>query len=798
MLLVPVVLVLTILVVGIRESPEAASSGGKAFVQVAFTGSFSPGSIGVNSFANYQSVLLNVIAVRFNPTTDMNLPDGDPSWQTVAVNPGVVAGDIFPTLSFGGNFGPNGNPVGVGQARSVMQIDLAQLQNNLTVFNTAKIRAQEYQQVELLLDANPGSVTPVCGTGTDSGEGCITYQTQFPQGFTSIRFPKTTDNPLPNGLYDIPQKITTVIPLAINAILPGGAPVISSDKVQLTAELCPLPSLSSQGISNSVACSFSAGSPPLSATAVAGFVTGQVHGATGNGVVNAELTGTGTVISSATVDSTTKRNYTMILPVGTYDFIGSSPFSHSIDAQSGWVIGPGQQTINFNLKPAGTHNVGGSVVDTCTGIGISGATVQIYGPPTTVGGTNCASPSPAMTPAACVTACDNFSTGAPPAGCVVLASSSTSNLGAYPFSPSGAAKSAFTGLPSKINGKIAHYGLTATASGYNGRLLTMKNPLGTFKCGSGDKDDACSFSLNHGTLEVNMDAGFKVPGPDALNVMVNVEDSQTFNGEAVEMVTIPVGKSGNPAPAPILVPLYEPSPMTPSPTPSPQGTAAMSDAGNDGSAEPFASATKATPTPTGTPVDVGGAPTYDMFASVQDLFGPQPQKVSGHKIAVLSGVAAPAAACTTAIVSGSLTPLTCVGHGSIQGTLTTVDQNTLLSVSKDGVAISLSQVPLIPATQNFSICEPVDNYTITHYETQPTGPPVAQPSASASVSLSGPITIPNTSKAPCFSICSASGVPTPTSSASPTPTSSPSGSPTPTLGQCLLCQNTLTSGFTIP
>jgi hypothetical protein len=758
-LLVPVFLVLSILIAGHDKSPQAASSGGKGFVQIAFTGAISGGPA---NFPNYQSVMLNVIAVRFNPTTLLDLSDADPVWQTVAVAPGTTAGSIFPTLSFGGNFGPNGNAVGIGQGRSVMQIDLAQLQNNLTVFNTGRINAETYQQVELLLDSTPGTVTPICGAGTSVGEGCISYQTQFPPGFLTVRFPPAgaKATPVPGGLFTVTRNTTTIFPIAINAVLPGAAPVTSTDKIQIAPEICPLPLLPT---SNPISCTFSSGSPPPNSTAVGAIVSGHVTGANSQGVVRAELAGTGTVISSASVDNTTTRNYTMIMPAGDFDLVASSSFNHTIDAQSGWVLTPGQHTINFTVKNTSTRTLNGTVSDGCSGAGISGATVEIFGPPTHVGGVDCASPAPAPTPAGCVTSCDSFASGAPPAGCVILGSSSSSNLGAYPFSPSGAAKTAFSTLPIS---KSFNYGLRATASGFNGRLLAMKDRNGLLKCdGSGFKDDVCSFGLKHGTFKVTTDAGSTVT-VNPLNVLVDVEDQGTFNGEALDMVTIPVGQTANLAPAPILVPIFATSPAA-------MATAAMSGV-IPGGAETAVAAARATPTPTGTPVDIGGAANYDLFASVQDLFGAAPQKVTGHKIAVLSGIPAPSA-CATAVVAESLTPLTCVGHGSVQGSLATVDQRTLLVVSKNAganpVQISSSLVPLVNSNPNFSVCEPVDNYTLTHFETQPTGSPT--PIGSAAASLSGPITIPFTSKAPCFSICNPPGAPTP----------GPGGS-------CLLCQQT--------
>ncbi|HVN89848.1 MAG TPA: hypothetical protein VMT61_08540 [Candidatus Binataceae bacterium] len=780
-LLVPVALVLSILMAGWVDPPLASSSNGKGYVQVAFTGAISGENL-ANPFPNFQSVLLNVIAVRFNPTTNMSLADNDSSWATVTVAPGATNGAAYTTFSFGGNFGPNGNSIGIGQARSVMQLDMAQLQNNLTVFNTAKIKAQDYYQVELLLNNPPATLVPLCGNTTNAnGEGCITYPTSL-SGVSSIRYP-AFGSPTANTsdkLYSIGRSGVQLVPIAINAI-PLGAPISSTDTLPFSAEICPIKALPNSNPIPGV-CVFSPGlvpvAPPSNSTEVAAVVSGQIFGSTNKGQVNAEISGTGTVLSTGIVDNSSDHNYFMMVPAGTYDLVASSGGSRSFDAQSHVVLDRkrgDQYVINFHLEQEATRGIGGIVADACNGTGISGAEVEIYGPPSAVDNIPC-SPSPTSVatptpPPQCNAQCDQFApSGAPQDGCVVLGISSTNNLGQYPFSPSGGAPTAFSALPhikSSKSGGPSGYAMKATASGYNGRLLGVRNLNSTFKCdGSGYKDNDCSFSLQHGTLQVNVDAGQKVQN-NPLNVLVNVEDQGSFNGEGVALTSIPVGQQSNPAPLPITVPLYEPSPVA-----SPTGGAEVF--------EPDASATKATPTPTGTPVDIGGAANYDMFASVQDLFGPAPQKVGGHTYAVLSGAPAPQA-CATTVVSGSLTPLKCVGHGSVQGTVATVDQNTILSVSKGNVAISQSQVAALSAPQNFSICEPADDYVVSHYQAQPTGTP--EFIASADANLVSPATIPNyPPKAACFSICDVSSSSTPIATPSASPTASPKGF-------CYLCQN---------
>jgi len=731
-LLVPVLLVFSILIAGLNKLPPAEASGGKGLVQVAFTG-----IVTTMPNQNFQSVSLNVMGVRFNESSDTTISDADPGWQTVAVSPGASAGSIFPSLSFGGNFGPNGNAVGVGSARTEMQIDVAQLQNNLAVFNIGKINAITYKQVELLLDpTNPGTVTPVCGSGTSTGEGCIPYPVQLAGG-SSPRFP------FDGGLLTVGRNATKIFPLAISVQV-GASPATSSDQVVLTTNICPVIT----GTTTPPCTTFTA----PNVAAVAAVVTGSIKGANNSAVVNAQLPGTGTIVSSATVDSTAAHNFTMVLPAGTYDFVAGSGPNHTIDAWSSVPV-PQASPMVFTVKNTSTRPLSGTVADACTGKEISGATIQVYGPPTHIGVGGIA--EDCSTAGTCPSDCDKFLSGLPPAGCVIIASSSTSDRGVYPFSPSGAGRNAFSTLPLKtlIGGVLptttTNYGLMGTASGFNGELLNLKDRSGILKCdGSGYKDNACSFSLQHGTLQVTADAG--APVSSTINVMLNAEDQGTFNGEGVQMFTIPAGQQVA-ANVPILVPIQG----TPFTAQTPAAGAAADETGAS-----LARAPTTTPTSTGTPVVIGGAATYDLFASVQDVFNKGPQKFSGHTIAVVSGAAAPATSCATVVVSDHLTPLTCVGHGSVSGAIAKTDQNTLLAISKavtGGTPVFISS-SLLPQTvgsisQNFAVCEPVDTYTISHYEAQPTGTPVLI-SASDPVPLASPTTIPNTAKNPCFGICS--------------------------------------------
>ncbi|MGH7917223.1 MAG: DUF4382 domain-containing protein, partial [Candidatus Binataceae bacterium] len=106
----------------------------------------------------YQQLALNVISVRLNPSTDLNLSDNAGGWQTITVPSGVgannaSAGVVTTGLNLGGVFGVGGNSTGISQGRSEIQIDLNQLQGGISqIFNSGRILAQPYGQVELVLD----------------------------------------------------------------------------------------------------------------------------------------------------------------------------------------------------------------------------------------------------------------------------------------------------------------------------------------------------------------------------------------------------------------------------------------------------------------------------------------------------------------------------------------------------------------------------------------------------------------------------------------------------------------------
>jgi hypothetical protein len=744
-LLGPVLITISMLACsGGGSSSSQAATTNKGSVQLSFTGSISS-----NSGLDFQSLLLNVIAVRLNPSTDPTVPDSDPNWQTISAPAGTAAGQSFPTLTSGGNFGPNGNAVTVGQAEGEIQIDLAQLQNTVVQFNTGSIKAEIYGQIELLLDSRtPGVVVPQCASNTSAGEGCVTYPLQLASDVSSIR----VVSPL-----TVTRNATQALMLDIGVEL-GAAPASSISTVLFTPSICAVPG---SGPSTCPASPFT----PLTQDEISAVVTDSVSGSpTAKTIVNAELTGTSTIVASAPVFKTNNVwTYTMVLPAPTagaspalYDLFTStsgrtqdphSSIAVSAGTYSSPISSPSPDPFHFNIIVKGSKTVSGTVVDACTGSVIPAATLQLYVPPTLYesgGVLNDCTATPV--PAACPTTCGVFGNfpnnqDVQP-GCVIVGVTSTDDTGSYPLPGSSTQVSPFKVIPLPASG--VDYGLTAQASGYNGEALGVSQKNGILECpGSGFSQSSgffpCNFSLQRGQIDVTTDIG---PSPAVtpsipLNLLVEAEDHGTFTGEGVTSVTIPAGQSSNPVAVPLLVPINPPTP-----------------------------AVNAAPTASPTPVIFGGAPSYDLFASVQDLFGASPQKVSGHEIAVLGAVAAPTLCGTT--TAPTLTGLACVGHGSAPGTINNADANTLVVLSKldpngNDVDIQSNQVPLVApgaGASNYAICAPADlsPYTVTHYEAAPGETP--SPVASTSVTLTGPIILNSPvvtstpTPVPCIGICS--------------------------------------------
>ena len=114
-LLAPVLLILGLVIVGGNDSASAKPvASGKALVAVSFVSSFAKSA----SVTGYQSVNLNVVSVRLNPSKNPTVADSDGGWVAISVPQGIAKSAGLSTVSTGNNFGGNsgsGNSVTVGE-----------------------------------------------------------------------------------------------------------------------------------------------------------------------------------------------------------------------------------------------------------------------------------------------------------------------------------------------------------------------------------------------------------------------------------------------------------------------------------------------------------------------------------------------------------------------------------------------------------------------------------------------------------------------------------------------------------
>jgi hypothetical protein len=301
-------------------------------------------------------------------------------------------------------------------------------------------------------------------------------------------------------------------------------------------------------------------------------------------------------------------------------------------------------------------------------------------------------------------------TGDPPAipsNCVVVATAATDDQGRYPLMGT-----PFTNIPLSTPPEVPHYDLEINAPGFNTTLQQVAP--GSLACPGSRFGNSCSFELEHGYLTGATDLSSPNDTGKPLNAMVIAEVAGTDEIKNFVLSTIP-GRSTT-GPFTIEVPDAAPS------------SAAI-------------------------PVT-----NFDLFASVQDLFQGSPQKTSGHLIGTAASVGAPPADCSTIGVP-ALSPMDCVGLGSLDGSVSQADPSTTsVRLSKDGVQIMETEpnsIGLQPNGNNYNFCAPSDSYLLTHYESG-----IAR--SSVPITLAKPLIVP----APCSSICQ-------------------DGNPT---GTCLLCQ----------
>jgi Domain of unknown function (DUF4382) len=311
--------------------------------------------------SSFQQLTLNVVSVRFNPSTNLNISESDKQWET-----------ILP------------QPPSSGLSPNEAIIDLNSLAMLAQIFGTGRLKTKTFGQVELVLDPiAPGSVVPVCspavfdGLPPLPGEGCISYPMKLLKSGTNLRAAislKVKSNQLSTLVLDITPTIVSI-------------PADSNGSYTID------PTMTVALVNNFLAT-------------VSGTV---VKGATNSEKITAEIAGTNQIV--ITVGTQANGTFTFGLPAvaaGTaYDLFASGP-NTSLVALANKVFTPGATSLG-DLKPhkpqAGA-TLSGTIVDKCTGAGIQGVTLDVLTPATT--GADCTKAPP--------TGCVVVATGATTAG----------------------------------------------------------------------------------------------------------------------------------------------------------------------------------------------------------------------------------------------------------------------------------------------------------------------------------------------------------------------------------------------
>jgi hypothetical protein len=706
------------LVVLMGDSKQASSAtvpANKAVVAVAFSSTFGNDP---NVQASFQRILLNVISVRLNTSsTPGPISDFAAGWVTIGVPAGVGGNTGVSVVNTGNNFGGttgNGNQVTIGSGRSEVQLDLGAIQNIATVFNTQAITATTYHHVELVLDSvTPGNVVPLCPSSVigPAGEGCVSYKAVIATP-TPSTFSIQTE-----ATVDLTKGNNIVTPLLIQ-IDPGvqAPPTSFNQAVAINPTICVASSPSS--------CSAASIASTPQLAVINGVVTNSVAFSSSHPVsITALNAGTNNIVLTQNLPNSCKGKkicpFIMNLPAafasagGTnYDFVASGKStSYAVVA-------------NVNLTSGVTSSLPRPfVVASRTTVSFAGKVQDgCNGTLIQAATLNLLVPDAGIPGANCA--------ANPPTGCVVAASASTDDIGSFPLPGNGINPSAFSQVPVPLTG--ASYQLITTAAGYDRTSVTVtKNGL-SFICNPTTQANKCSIGLPHGIITGNVTLGGGDSGQ--LSVLVAAEDSGTNNIENMTLVTIPSGATT--APFTINVP---------------------DDQNQNSSGETISS--------------------LDLFASTQDLFNGAPQQATGHTFAVAADIGAPSQpspSCAT-VPNVSLSGMTCVGHGSIAGTVaipvgSPPSSTTTVVLAKDDVQLETVDVvsPGNAAAGGYSLCAPADPspYTLIRYEVvatpipttptpTPTGTPAPFPTptavSSASVTLKPSVVIP--SQTACPGIC---------------------------------------------
>ena len=707
-LLTPVCLILALILFGDLNRARAAKvKTAQSTVVVGFTGSVVQVDANDNPIQNppplpYQHVYVNIVSVRLNPSTASAATDGEGGWQTIPVPAGVgnstSAGFVETGLNFGGNFGGSGATVGLGEGRSEIQVDVTQLSQLPLFFNAAQITANTYNQVELVLDSStfPVTINGVKNTASNAGNVVPLCTSVQPAGEGCIVYPVT--------IFD-PSATISVTKTPINLSKQGLSPLVVNIRVNI--QTAPVASGAPVLIQPEIAVvpnsGLSQNGLPLNQDLA--LVTGLITNfATNNGtIVTAENAGTNVVVAQYNVQSTgdTAGSYALYLPAAiggtSYDIYVSGP-DRAFVVKSGLTVFPGTEVANldFNTLTQNTATLSGTLKDACA----SNPAIPIQAATLQL-----LVPDPTISPA------PDCTTGPAP-GCVSVGTASTDEGGNYPLPGNGKFPAAFSNIPTSSTPASPLYTMLITASGYDRTIeavdSTGNNDL-TCPQGLGGPSN-CNFNLSHGYLDGSL--GLASASSGRLSAMVMAEDTGTSNIENfAQAIVQPSQTSTNFS---MLVP--------------------------------------------------DNAGDFDLFATVQDDFEGQPQLQSmhvpqantGHSIPVEAGVTAPSACAT--VTASELGGVTCVGHGSLKGSLNNPTSDTTLALEKDGVQVITGVVGPFGSDDSggYAICAPPGSYTLQRFDNGVAGESTPEPVALNDPTIvATPVPSASFVPTPCPGICDA-------------------------------------------
>jgi hypothetical protein len=623
--------------------------------------------------------------------TDATAAEGAPGWVTIPA----------PTLT------GVGNKAGTAQ----LTIDLTQSTQLASFFNNFNIKAnaknENYSAVELLLNSSsPGSIVPLCAGIPSPGEGCTSYPITFAGG-SDLAIRATTDLTLASQTV-APLVVNITIDVPTPMTVTGGSVVVDQPSITV--------------VPNTLA-TYVPPSPSPNATPTlvpvnpyVGLVAGQVKNTSSTtGVINAEPIRTSNLISAANPFAIRGNGsfafYLPALPDGTaYDLFAHGN-DRDFDLQSAAVVVPNvapTPTI-FTLTTASNTTVKGSIIDACTGgipPGLQNATIQILeavATSTPTPGKHSPTPTPTSTPDCAAI---------PAIGCVVVATAATDPGGSFPTPVPGNG----TGIPAFQSIPAGHdYVLIVNAPGFDRTVIPLVHVNGILSCvGTHDTSNKsiCDLALSHGYL--NGTLTLSAAATSNLTAQVVAEDRGTSDLENTLNVAVSEGQSSGSFPSPgIFVPDQVDQRYT------------------DGSL-------------TG----------IDLYALVDDDYNGALQPNTGHSIPVEADLPIPAA-CATVSVDASLTDVTCVGHGSIEGSLSNATANTTVALEEPDPTNPSDLVQVVtggtgPYGDNggsgYALCAPAGDYTLQRFDDGIGG-------STASVALSSPVI--TAGPTPCPAICNA-------------------------------------------